>query len=159
MRGVSCMKPKYDLVFLTNEDRKTLRGVTGRGDFSNQIRTRAHILLALDENTGLVKDQIEIAEVLKCSPSTIAKVAKLFCNGGIDAVLSRKKRETPPVAAKVTGKVEARVITMACSNPPNGYSRWTLRLLEDRIAKIDDLPDLSDNTIGRLLKKHHLSLT
>jgi transposase len=153
------MKPKYDPVYLGSEDRKALREVTGRGDFSNQVRTRAHILLALDENSGPVKEQTEIADVLKCSPSTIRKAARLFCEGGIDAVLARKKREVPPVPAKVTGKVEARVIQMACSNPPEGHSRWTLRLLEDRIAKIEDMPDLSDNTICRLLKKRHLSLT
>jgi transposase len=153
------VKPKYHLVYLTDEDRKTLREVTGRGDYSNQMRTRAHILLALDESTGQVHDQTEIADVLKCSPSTISTVAKLYCDGGIDAVLTRKKRETPPVAAKVTGEVEARVIQMACSSPPEGYARWTLRLMEERIAKIDDIPDLSDNTIGRLLKKRNLSLT
>ena len=153
------MKPKYDLVYLSAEDRKALREVTGRGDYSNQMKIRAHILLALDESTGQVRDQTEIADVLKCSPSTIRKVAKLYCDGGIDTVLVRKKRETPPVAAKVTGEVEARVITMACSSPPDGYARWTLRLMEDKIAKIDDIPDLSDNTIGRLLKKRNLSLT
>jgi transposase len=159
MKGVVGLKPKYDLVYLTSADRKALREVTGRGNFSNQIRTRAHILLALDENTGSVKDQGEIADVLKCTPSTIRKVAKLFCKGGIDAVLTRKKRQTPPVPAKVTGEVEARIIMIACSNPPEGYARWTLRLIEDKIARIEDMPNLSDNTIGRLLKKHHLSLT
>jgi hypothetical protein len=159
MRGVVIMKSKYDPVYLTNADRKTLREVTGRGRYSNQVRTRAHILLALDESTGPVKEQTEIADVLKCSPSTIRTVAKLFCSGGVDAVLARKKREVPPVAAKVTGDVEARVIMMAGSNPPVGYARWTLRLIEDRIARIVDMPNLSDNTIGRLLKKRHLSLT
>jgi transposase len=153
------MKPKYNLVYLGSEDRKALREVTGRGGYSNQMRTRAHILLALDENAGPVKEQVEIADVLKCSPSTIRKVARLFCEGGIDAVLARKKREMPPVPAKVTGEVEARVIMMACSNPPKGHARWTLRLLEDRIAKIEDMPTLSDNTICRLLKKRRLSLT
>jgi hypothetical protein len=51
---------------------------------------------------------------------------------GLDRVLHRKKRETPPVSAKVTGEVEAKIIALSCSEPPAGYSRWTLRLLEDR---------------------------
>ena len=153
------MKPKYNKVYLTQNDRKELRIVTGIRDYSNQIRTRAHILLALDENSGSVKDQIDIADVLKCSPSTIAKVATIFCKDGIDEVLTRKKRMTPPVEPKVTGEVEARIIKMACSSPPPGYTRWTLRLMEDAIVDIDDMPKISDNTIGRLLKKHHLSFT
>jgi len=153
------MKPKYDLVFLSPGDRKTLREVTGRGDFSNQIRTRAHILLALDENTGPVKEQEEIASVLKCSSSTIRKTAKAFCHGGLEEALTRKRRMTPPVPAKVTGEVEARIIQIACSSPPVGHARWTLRLMEDALVSIEDIPDLSDNTIGRLLKKHRLSLT
>jgi len=153
------MKQKYNPVYLSQEDRKALREVTGRGDYSNQMRTRANILLALDENRGPVKDQIEIANVLKCSPSTIAKVAAIFYKDGIDGVLTRKKRTVPPVAAKVTGEVEARVIKMACSTPPSGHARWTLRLMEDTIIAIEDMPNISDNTIGRLLKKHHLSLT
>lgn len=153
------MKTKYDPVYLTPDDRKTLSRVTGRGDFSAQIRTRANILLALDENSGAVKDQKEIAAVLKCSPSTIRKVASLFAKGGVDDVLCRKERENPPVPAKATGEVEARVIKIACSTPPEGHARWTLRLIEDAIIKIEDMPNPSDNTIGRLLKKHHLSLT
>jgi transposase len=153
------MKPKYDLVYLSMSDRATLREVCGRGDYSNQIRMRAHILLALDENMGPVKDQEEIAAVLKVSPSTIRTVAQIFCQDGAEAALTRKKRQTSPVAAKVTGEVEARIIKMACSNPPDGRARWTLRLLEDTVATIKELPDLSDSTIRRLLKKHHLSLT
>ena len=152
------MKPKYDLVYLSAADRKRLRDAEGRESHSRQIRVRASILLALDENTGLVRDQIEIAEILKTSPSTVRNTARLYCKEGLDAVLTRKKRETPPVPAKVTGEVEARVIQIACSNPPEGFSRWSLRLLENKIAATSDMPDLSDNTIGRLLKKRHLSL-
>ena len=148
------MKPKYNPVYLTLADRKELKKVTGRGDYSNQMRTRAHILLALDENTGPVKGQIEIADVLGCSPSTVAKVAAVFCKDGIEGVLSRKKRVTPPVAPKVTGEVEARVVYMACSTPPSGHASWTLRLMEDTIVDIADMPNISDNTIHRILKKN-----
>jgi hypothetical protein len=153
------MKPKYNPVYLGIDDRRRLREVAGRKSYSGQARKRAAILLALDENSGPVSDQIDIAAVLKCSPSTVCSVAKRFAQGGTDAVIGRKIRDTPPVAPKVTGEVEARIIKIACSKAPDGNVRWTLRLLEDTIATIDDLPNLSDNTIGRLLKKHHLSLT
>jgi len=153
------MKPKYDLVHLTNADRKAIKQATGKGACSNQTKTRASILLALDENSGPVKDQEEIAAVLKCSTATIRRTAKAFCEGGVDKVLDRKKRTKPPVAPKATGDVEAKVIKMACSSPPEGRARWTLRLMENTIAITEDMPNLSYVTIDRILKKHHLSLT
>lgn len=152
------MRQKQDPVYLGIEDRRRLREAAGRGSCSRQARTRASILLALDENSGPVASQADIASVLKCSPSTVRSVARRFCQGGMDAVLGRKRRDTPPVPPKATGEVEARLIKIACSEAPGGHARWTLRLLEDTVATIEDMPDLSDNTIGRLLKKHRLSL-
>ncbi|WP_206686012.1 helix-turn-helix domain-containing protein [Kribbella qitaiheensis] len=73
--------------------------------------------------------------------------------GDVDATISRKKREHPPVASPVTGEVEARLIALACSQPPKGYTRWSLRLLEKQVALVEDIPDLDHSTIGRVLKK------
>jgi transposase len=146
-------------VYLDKDERKALKCVAREDGYSGQIRTRANILLALDESGSGAAEQADIADVLKTSTSTIYNVSRIYSEGGLDAVLTRKKRMTPPVPAKLTGEVEARVIRIACSNPPEGYTRWSLRLLEDKIIALDDLPNLSDNTIGRLLKKHRLSLT
>src|SRR5439155_5565101 len=84
----------------------------------------------------------------------IVKVCKAYAErgGAVPATITRKKRETPPVAPIVTGEVEARLIALACSAPPEGKDRWTLRLLEKRVALTDDLPDLDHSTIGRVLK-------
>jgi len=153
------MKPKYDPVYLTSADRKAIKKATGKGGCSNQAKTRASILLALDENSGPVKDQEEIAAVLKCSTATVRRTAKAFCEGGVEKVLGRKERTDPPVAPKATGEVEAKLIKMACSSPPEGNARWTLRLMESTVAIAEDMPNLSHMTIGRLLKKHHLGLT
>jgi hypothetical protein len=71
----------------------------------------------------------------------------------VDATISRKKREHPPVQSQVTGEVEARLIALACSQPPQGYARWSLRLLEKHVALVEDIPDLDHSTIGRVLKK------
>jgi hypothetical protein len=71
---------------------------------------------------------------------------------GIERVLNRKKRESPPVPAKVTGEAEAKIIALSCREPPSGYSRWTLRLLEER-SKVMIGIELSDTTIGGVLKK------
>jgi Homeodomain-like domain len=72
--------------------------------------------------------------------------------------ISRKKRLTPPVPPIVTGEVEARVIALACSAPPPGYERWSLRLLEKHVALVDDIPDLDHSTIGRVLKRGRCAL-
>jgi len=70
--------------------------------------------------------------------------------GNVRATIMRKKRETPPVAPVVTGEVQARLLALACSAPPEGTDRWTLRLLEKHVALVDDLPDLDHSTIGRV---------
>jgi transposase len=159
MRGAAMTKPKYYPVVLTTDERRELVAIMGTDGYNGQQRKRAGILLALDESQGGAKEQADIADVLKTSTVTIYKVSKEFSDKGLKETIARKKRATPPVAPKVDGKVEARIIQMACSKAPDGRARWTLRLLEDRVAEADDLPSLSDTTIRSLLKKRHLSLT
>jgi transposase len=79
-------------------------------------------------------------------------VSRQYAQEGLERVLNRKKRETPPVPAKVTGDIEAKIIALSCSKPPAGYSRWTLRLLEER-SKVELGIELSDSTICGVLKK------
>jgi hypothetical protein len=81
-------------------------------------------------------------------------VARVYADRGGDVVatITRKKRLTPPVEPKVTGEVEARLIALACSTPPPGYARWSLRLLERQIRLAQDIPDLDHSTIGKVLK-------
>jgi hypothetical protein len=93
------------------------------------------------------------------STALIYKVSRQYVEEGLEAVLERKKRERPPVQPIVTGEVEARIIALSCGEPPAGYSRWTLRLLEKKTVELGIVPTISDNTIGRLLKKRRLSLT
>jgi hypothetical protein len=118
---------------------------------------RARVLLELDENAGPVPDRLVIADRVGTSVNTVRSIAKRFAETGGDilATIGRKTRETPPVAPIVTGEVEARLIALACSNPPQGYSRWSLRLLERHVALVADLPDLDHSTIGRVLKKRN----
>jgi transposase len=112
----------------------------------------------LDENKGKVDKQEEIARRLRTSTVTIYNVSKQFVEDGLEAALNRKKRETPPIQPIATGEIEARIIALACSEPPQGRTRWTLRLLEEKVVELQIVDAISDNTIGRLLKKHHLSL-
>ena len=118
------------------------------------------MLLALDETQGPVSDRRVVAERLGTSESTVYLVAKAFTTqaGRVEDVITRKKRVTPPVEPKVTGDVEARVIALACSQPPEGRQRWTLRLLERQVALTEGIPPMDHSTIGRVLKRGRLSL-
>ena len=80
-----------------------------------------------------------------------------YCEKGLEATINRKKRETPPVPAKVTGEVEAHVAALACSEPPEGYSKWTLRLLADKTVELGYIDSISHVTISTILKKMNLS--
>lgn len=101
------------------------------------------------------------AERAGVSEQTVYLIAKRFVEtgGDIDEVIGRRKRVTPPVPAKVTGDVEARIIALACSKPPAGFDRWSLRLLERHVVLTDGLPPLDHSTIGRALKKGGFALT
>ena len=111
--------------------------------------------LELDENTGVVPLRRVVAERAGVSVPAVYLIAKRFAEtgGDIDEVIGRRKRVTPPVEPKVTGDVEARIIALACTKPPAGYDRWSLRLLEKHVLLTDGLPPLDHSTIGRTLKK------
>ena len=87
-----------------------------------------------------------------------ARVRQQFAQGGIDAVLNRKQRATPPVPPIFDGEKEAKLIALACSKPPEGHAKWTLRLLEKKVVELAIVDRASDNTIGRVLKKTSSSL-
>jgi transposase len=129
------------------------------GKHAAQKVIRANVLLHLDENPQAVGSQDRIAEQCKVSTALIYKVSKQYVEEGLEAALERKKRETPPIQPIATGEVEARIIALACGEPPEGRARWTLRLLEEKVVELQIVESISDNTIGRLLKKRHLGLT
>ncbi|GEL21035.1 helix-turn-helix domain-containing protein [Pseudonocardia asaccharolytica] len=153
-------RPKVFPVGLSAADREFLVKLTTTGAHPARMIMRARVLLELDENAGPVPDRAVIAERVATSTNTVRVVAKRFAETGGDtpATIGRKPRETPPVAPIVTGEVEARLITLARSTPPKGYSRWSLRLLERHVALSEDLPDLDHSTIGRVLKKRNCVL-
>ena len=153
-------RPKDHVVTLTAADRVKLTRVVSRGTLPARMITRARILLDLDENARVVPDRRVVAERVGVSEQTVYLVAKRFTetSGDVDEVICRRKRVTPPVPAKVTGDVEARLIALACTKPPEGYDRWSLRLLEKHVVLTDGLPPLDHSTIGRTLKKGGFAL-
>jgi hypothetical protein len=147
-------------VTLTSADREALVKVTTTGVHPASMIRRAQVLLALDTSAGEVDAVEVIAARLSVSGETLRLVAKRFSETGGDiwATVGRKKRAAPPVPSPVTGEVEARLIALACTAPPAGHARWSLRLLEKRVALVDDIPDLDHCTIGRVLKKRNFAL-
>jgi hypothetical protein len=94
-----------------------------------------------------------IIKALETNPSMIYRVRKQLVEEGFEAVLSRKQRATPAVARIFDGEKEAKLIALACSKPPKGRARWTLRLLEKKVVELQIVDRASDSTIGRALKK------
>lgn len=153
-------RPKVFTVELSDVNREKLTKVVTTGTRPARMIMRARVLLELDENATLVDDRAVIAQRIGVAESTVRLIAKRFAEtgGDVEATISRKQRLTPPVAPVVTGEVQARVIALACSTPPEGHARWSLRLLEKQVALIEDVPDLDHSTIGRVLKKRNCAL-
>ena len=95
----------------------------------------------------------EIIDALATSASMVYRVRKQLVEEGLDAVLSRKAAASPGVPRIFDGEKEARLIALACSKPPEGYARWSLRLLESKVVELGIVEAASDSTIQRVLKK------
>ena len=151
---------KKNEIKLTSEQRQELEYFCKKGVHSARFINRARIILLLDTSVNVkATKQEEIAKQLVVSRQVVNNVRRDFQNAdNVTAFLQRKKREAPPVAPKVTGEVEARVIALACSEPPKGCERWTLRLLSDKSVELGLIDSISYRTIGSLLKKHNLNL-
>lgn len=147
-------------VVLSADEREWLTRVVRTGAHPAQEVRRSRILLELDENGREPAGRREIAGRAGVDPQTVTNVAKAYaeCGGDVVVTIRRKKRLAPPVESKITGEVEARLIAMACSAPPAGYERWSLRLLERHVLLAEDIPDLDHTTIGRVLKKRNCVL-
>jgi hypothetical protein len=145
---------KY-VVRLSGEERAQLEGLINKGKGPAQRLLKARILLKADVSEhGEGWSDGRIIEALDTSASMIYRVRRQLVEEGVAAVLSRKPRATAAVAPIFDGEKEARLIALACSKPPQGYARWSLRLLEDKVVELAIVARASDSTICRVLKKH-----
>lgn len=141
-------------VTLTMEERLVLEGMMRRGRESARRLARARILLKCDEGAGgpALSDD-EVADALEVGLATVARVRQQFVEHGLEGVMSPKPGSRA-YARKLDGDGEARLITLACSAPPQGRNRWTLRLLADRMVILGHAEEgLSYETVRRVLKK------
>jgi transposase len=145
------MNRKY-VVKLGKADRRWLEGVVRRGCDSAAKIARARILLKSEFRTG-GWSAARISEALEVSISTVERVRKRFSEGGVKAAVERLPQPDRPQKRRFDGVAEARLVTLACSTPPEGRDRWTLDLLADHMVKLHYVGLVSRCTVHRTLKK------
>ena len=145
------LRKKYR-VNLTNEERTYAHDVLNSKKTATGFRKRASILIMLDEGVGKPETHEQIAARCNVTTVTVWQTAKSYCEKGINHTLSFQNPEKPPRPAIVTGEREARIIALACGNPPEGFARWTVRLLTEKIVEFSIIPSASRETIRRTLK-------
>jgi transposase len=151
------MKKKY-IVTLTEEERQRLEALVSRGKAAARKLIHARILLKADASEeGPDWDDAAIAEGLDVGRVTVERVRKTFVEEGFEAALERHKPRRQYLR-KLDGEGEAHLIVLACGQAPEGRSRWTLRLLADRLVALEYVDELSYQTVRRTLKKTNLSL-
>ena len=148
------MNTKY-LVVLKEEQRQQLEKITWSGRASARQMKRAQILLKSDVQVNWSYERI--MEAFDVSAVTIAKVRKTFVEQGLEVALQRKKPDREYEHA-LDGEGEAHLIALACSEPPAGRAKWSLRLLQDRFVKLGHADSISYETIRRVLKKTNSNL-
>lgn len=154
------MRKQTYVVKLNSKDRSRLDAVIRKGKSSARAQLRARILLHADAGRqGSAWNDVQIAKALGTYPDMCGRVRIQYVKEGLEAVLSRKKRATPPTPRIFDGEKEAKLIALACSPPPAGRAGWTLRLLEGKVVELKIVDRASDNTIGRVLKKTNSSPT
>ena len=151
---------KRYVVRLGADERRRLEAMLRKGKSAARRLLKARILLQADvSEAGEGWSDGRIIEALKTSVSMVYRVRKQWVEEGLDAVLSRKAPARPSVPRIFDGEKEARLIALACSKPPEGHARWSLRLLESKVVELGIVEAASDSTIQRVVKKMLLRRT
>lgn len=141
---------------LTSRERSYLEKLIRSGSAPARTLTKARLLLMTDYSTGGHWTDAAIASALMISMPTLVRVRHRCFEEGVEAAVSDRARSGKP--PKITGDLEARLTVLACSDPPEGHCRWTLRLLADRMVELGYVESISHVAIANRLKKMHLSL-
>jgi hypothetical protein len=145
-------------ISLTQGERNDLKKITSRGKHKSQKVINALILLGCDTGEFQEKRSTneEISRVLKIGMRKIDRVKKRFVEEGMDITLNGKKGSRI-YAKKADGDFEAHLVALSCSDPPEGFTRWSLRLLADKVVELEYLDQVSHETIRQVLKKTKLN--
>ena len=146
-------------ITLTEEERKDLKSITSKGKHKSQKVINALILLNCDEGDFQTKKSTNerVAGVLKISMKKIDRVKKRFVEECFNVALNGHKGKRV-YEKKADGDFEAHLVSLSYSEPPEGFARWSLRLLADRVVELDYIDSISYETIRRVLKKTKLNL-
>ena len=148
------MAAKKFIVELDTAERERLNALISKGKAPAKTILKARILLKADIAEGSPGWlDAQIVEALDTYLTMVSRVREQLVTEGLDAVLTRKKRETPPVPAIFDGEAQAKLTALACSTPPAGFARWTIRLLAEHVVERKIVPAAHFNTVGRALKK------
>jgi transposase len=142
---------KHVTVVLTPEQRAQLTQRTRAGTGAARVLTKARILLLTDRSQGEQRTDAAIAAALGVSRPTILRIRQRYVANGLDAALYDRPR--PGAAPKITGDVEAQLTVLACSTPPHGKARWTLRMLADKLVELELVESISEVAVHHRLKK------
>ncbi len=149
------MSHKSYTVKLSKQDRQYLQKIVESGKDKARKITRSRILLLADGKKG--KTDKEISDALDVSLATIFNIRRRYCQEGLERAINEGARSGQP--PKFKGKTMAKITAIACSSPPEGRSRWSLRLLADHIIELDIVESISHQSISNMLKKTNSSLT
>ena len=153
------MAPRYR-VTLTKEERKDLEAISTKGKRAARTVLYARALLLLDAGENGPKWLVaKVAEAIGTTTRSLEHLKKQFVEEGLSAAIERKKRVTPPREIQFGGEFEAHLLTLACSEAPDGRSRWTVRLLAEKMVELKIVSSVSPMTVCNTLKKMNLSLT
>ena len=152
------MPAKLHRIKLSESERHELEVIRDqkRGKASRVLRAVA-LLLSDEGPAGPALKDADVRLATGMSPSTLERLRVRCCEVGPLGALERKQREKPPCEIKITGEVQARVIQLACSEPPKGHARWTLRLLARHLVEIEVVDSISHQSVGTILKKANSS--
>lgn len=148
---------KY-IVRLTDEERKELESLLNTGKAAAYKIKHANILLQIDADGPAWSDE-QAAKVFRCHQNTVRNVRQRLVEKGMKAGLERKEQEFPSRAKILDGTAEAHLIALACSDAPEGRSRWTLELLAGKLVELNIVESVSYRTVQRVLKKTGCGLT
>ena len=145
---------------LTEEEQIYLNDFVRYGEHKSKEIIRARVLLMLDR-TGKT-DHVRYKRTAEYAGISVQSVYNMrdefLANHDIPSYLTRKKRETPPVEAKITGEVEAKIVALTCSEPPEGRSKWALRLISEKAVELKIIDSISHVSVYNILKKRNISL-
>jgi len=141
-----------NLIMLNEEQRACLEKFVRNGVHNAHLITRARVILSLDRSNKTDHLRItQISQRIGISRQAIYDIRDDFLAApNVEELLNRKKCETPPVEAKITGEVEAHIIALACSEPPEGCARWTLSLLAEKSVELDFIDSISYKSVERV---------